>query len=206
MWAGDESIVASIRLRRRILLVEGCRSPELAKPWRHARLVEAFCSRHGLKVESFSYKSPPKSISVLQTCMSPFASPLLGPRSPGLYNSEPGHQSFKHNDSMPALSLDSSFMKGSHSPPWSPPLGPLQLAPPVMALQEKLHGSSQVGVVQLSLHSDANGMILRWILSLPSLTLHALLSVCIKNMHFPCFSAASEAFSSYISCRNLRYL
>ena len=179
MLAGDDSIVAGIGLRRRILLVEGCRSPELVKPWRHARIVEAFCARHGLKLELFRYENSPTPISVLQTSNSPFASPLLGPRSPGLYSSEPGLQSFKHNDGMPPLSLDPSFMKGSHSPPWSPPLGPRQLAPPVMALQEKLQGSPQVGVVHLALHSDVNGMILRWILSHPYLTFHALFSVTI---------------------------
>lgn len=159
--AGDELTVVGIGLRRRILLVEGCRSPELVKPWRHARIVEGFCARHGLKLELFNYKSLPPPISVPQTSNSPFASPLLGPRSPGLHSSEPGLQSFKPNDGMPPLSLGPSFMKGSHSPPWSPPLGPRHLAPPVMALQEKLHGSPQVGVVHLALHSDVTGMILR---------------------------------------------
>lgn len=159
--AEDEVVVAGIGWRRRVLLVEGCRSPELVKPWRHARIVEAFCARHGLKLELFSYENPPPAIAVPQTSNSPFASPLLGPRSPGLYSSEPGLQSLKHFDGMPPLSLDPSLTKGTHSPPWSPPLGPRHLAPPVMALQERLHGSPQVGVVHLALHSDVNGMILR---------------------------------------------
>ncbi|KAG0585410.1 hypothetical protein M758_2G009100 [Ceratodon purpureus] len=159
---GDELVVAGIGWRRRVLLVEGCRSPELLKPWRHARIVESFCARHGLKLELFSYENPPPAISVPQTSNSPFASPLLGPRSPGLYSSEPGLQSFKHFDGMPPLSLDPSLTKGTHSPPWSPPLAPRHLAPPVMALQERLHGSPQVGVIHLALHSDVNGMILSW--------------------------------------------
>ncbi|XP_024394241.1 phospholipase A I isoform X2 [Physcomitrium patens] len=159
---GDESVVAGIGWRRRILLVEGCRSPELVKPWRHARIVEAFCARHGLKLELFSYENPPPPITSLRTSNSPFASPLLGSRSPGLYSSEPGLESFKNHDGIPPLSLDPHLMKGIHSLPSSPPLGSRQLAPPVMALQEKLHGSNQVGVVHLALHSDQNGMILSW--------------------------------------------
>lgn len=171
IMAGEET-VAGIGWRRRVLLVEGCRSPELLKPWRHTRILEAFCGRHGLKIESFHYGKPslPVSSSVNNN-VTPFASPLLGPGMPGsplLYSPDLGLKSFANDGMPPPLSLnDHGLLKGPHSPPWSPPLGPRLLASPVAALQEKLQGSPQVGVVHLALHSDITGMILRWVLFLP---------------------------------------
>lgn len=161
--------MAGIGWRRRILLAEACRSPELLKPWRHTRFLEDFCGRHGLKLELFTF-GPPSSIAAMNT--TPFASPLFGsslPGSPVVYSPEPGHQHFKM-DGMPPLSLEPGSNlghgKGSHSPPSSPPLGPRQLAPRLLSLQEKLQGSPQVGVVHLALHSDVTGMVVRWVVLL----------------------------------------
>ncbi|KAL3676501.1 hypothetical protein R1sor_026449 [Riccia sorocarpa] len=48
------------------------------------------------------------------------------------------------------------------SPPSSPPKGPRELTGPVLALQDKLRTSPQLGIVHLALHSDQIGMIMNW--------------------------------------------
>lgn len=158
----------SLGWRRRVLLAEVRRSPEVSKPFRHTRSLEAYCSRHSIKLETLTSTFP--SVVVTAPCATPYASPSFTgsfPTSPQFFGSpEPGLLFPGRADGVPHLSLDGlhggSHGKLTHSPPSSPPRGPRQLCGSVLALYEKLQSSPQVGVVHLALHSDLAGLIVRY--------------------------------------------
>eukprot|EP01018_Ginkgo_biloba_P003530 Gb_32589 [translate_table: standard] len=154
--------------RRRVLLAEACQSPDLVKTVHHARALETFCGRHGIKLESLNSMSG--AFRPTATVSTPFTSPLFTgsfPTSPLLYSPEVGLQQLNRLDLVPPLSLDGGQSqvfsgKATFSPPRSPPLGPRQLSGPILALQEKLQSSPQVGVVHFALQCDSLGLILSW--------------------------------------------
>ncbi|CAM6093593.1 unnamed protein product [Calypogeia fissa] len=155
--------------RRRVLLAEVRRSPEKQKPFRHTRSLEAYCSRHSIKLlltgafPSVPVAAPPST--------TPYSSPSYSssfPTSPPLlFNSpEPGLLFQGRPDLVPHLSLDGgyggNFKNLASTPPSSPTTGPRQLYGPVSSLYEKLQTSPQVGVVHLAMHSDLTGLIISW--------------------------------------------
>lgn len=156
--------------RRRILLVEASQNPDLVKSIHHARSLETFCARHGIKLEFLTRMSGTSRSAV--PVSTPFTSPLFTgsfPTSPLLYSPEVGLQQLSRLDLVPPLSLDGGQSqvqlasgKASFSPPRSPPLGPRQFSGPLLALQEKLQSSHQVGIVHFALQCDSLGLIFSW--------------------------------------------
>lgn len=155
--------------RRRILLVEACQSPDLVKSINHARSLETFCTRHGIKLEFLTRMSAISRSAVHVS--TPFTSPLFTgsfPTSPLLYSPEVSLQQLSRLDLVPPLSLDGGQSqvqlsgKATNSPPRSPPLGPRQFSGPLLALQEKLQSSHQVGIVHFALQCDSLGLIFSW--------------------------------------------
>ncbi|XP_077219901.1 phospholipase A I-like protein isoform X2 [Tasmannia lanceolata] len=153
----------SLGWRRMILLVESSFSPDSGKSVHHARSLETFCARNGIrlslmnKVPGFSKPTP--------TFPTPFTSPMFTgsfPSSPLIYSPEIGPQRINRIDLVPPLSLD-GFQTGkpSVSPPKSPS-GIRQLSLPVRSLHEKLQNLPQAGVIHLALQNDSIGSILSW--------------------------------------------
>ncbi|XP_068656988.1 phospholipase A I-like [Aristolochia californica] len=153
----------SLGMRRMVLLVESSYSPDSGKPIQHARSVESFCARNGIRL-SLLNKIPglPKPVASFQT---PFTSPLFTgsfPSSPVLYSPDVGSQRINRIDLVPPLSLD-GFQTGkvSVSPPKSP-TEMRQVSIPVRSLHEKLQSLPQVGIIHLALQNDSVGSILSW--------------------------------------------
>ncbi|EFJ31555.1 hypothetical protein SELMODRAFT_408233 [Selaginella moellendorffii] len=142
--------------RRRLLLVEASRSPEMAKPFKHTRTLEGYCARNSIKIEVVS--SSGGTLRSAASSFTPLTSPLFS-STPFPFSPDIASQILGRSE-VPPLSLDGS--KQLHTPPGSPPLGPRQLYGPVATLHEKIRSSPQIGVVHLALHSDQIGLVLSW--------------------------------------------
>lgn len=154
----------SLGWRRNVLLVEASHSPDSSKTVHHARALESFCSRNGIRLSLMQGISGIVKTTPATTFPTPFASPLFTgsfPSSPMLYSPDFGPQRVGRIDMVPPLSLDGQSGKAAASPPKSPP-GPRQLSLPVRSLHEKLQNSPQVGIIHLSLQNDSIGSILSW--------------------------------------------
>ncbi|RYR30661.1 hypothetical protein Ahy_B01g055410 [Arachis hypogaea] len=136
--------------RRNVLLVEASHSPDSGSVINHARVLESFCARNGIRFSLMRVPSP--------TNLSPYASPVF-PSSPRRYS--PDSQRIGRIDLVPALSLDSQLGKPTTSPPVSP-RGLRLLSSPVRQLHDKLQNTPQVGVVHLALQSNSDGLIMSW--------------------------------------------
>ncbi|CAN6458076.1 unnamed protein product [Victoria cruziana] len=154
--------------RRTVLLLESSQDLDSAKATHHARSLETFCSRKGIRLcmmDRMCVSS--KAATAFPT---PFTSPLFTgsfPSSPLTYSPELGHQRANRMDLIPPLSLDGlqsqlGTLKVSISPPDTPSSGPRQLSGLVQSLHEKLQNLPQVGIVHLALENDSVGSILSW--------------------------------------------
>lgn len=153
----------SLGWRRMVVLVESSFSPDSGRSIHHARSLETFCARSGIRLSLMNKLSgfPKPSTSV----STPFTSPLFTgsfPSSPLFGSPEIGPQRINRIDLVPPLSLD-GFQSGKM--PVSPPLSPSgvrQLSVPVRSLHDKLQNLPQVGVIHLALQNDSIGAILSW--------------------------------------------
>lgn len=153
----------SLGWRRNVLLVEASHSPDSRRTVHHARALESFCSRTGIRLSLIQGISGSVNTVPATTFPTPFTSPLFTgsfPSSPLLYSPDFGPQRVGRIDMVPPLSLDGQSGKAASSPPKSPP-GPRQLSLPVQSLHKKLQNSPQVGIIHLSLQNDSIGSILR---------------------------------------------
>ncbi|XP_039139785.1 phospholipase A I [Dioscorea cayenensis subsp. rotundata] len=153
----------SLGWRRMVLLVESLYSPDTGKAIHHARSLETFCARSGIRLSLTSNSSGfSKPVTAVPT---PFTSPLFTgsfPSSPLVYSPEFGPQRINRIDLVPPLSLDGhQFGKASASPP-SSPLASRQPSIPVRSLHEKLQNLPQVGIIHLALQNDLTGAVLSW--------------------------------------------
>ncbi|CAJ1941306.1 unnamed protein product [Sphenostylis stenocarpa] len=149
--------------RRNVLLVEALHNPDSGKVIHHARELESFCARHGIRLSLMQGLSGIVKTVPSTTFPTPFASPLFTgsfPSSPLLYSPDLG-QRIGRIDLVPPLSLDGQLGKTIASPPMSP-RGLRQLSLPIKSLHEKLQNSPQVGVIHLSLQNDSDGLIVSW--------------------------------------------
>ncbi|KAK8470847.1 hypothetical protein PHAVU_003G077100 [Phaseolus vulgaris] len=149
--------------RRNVLLVEASHNPDSGKVIHHARELESFCARNGIRLSFIQGLSGIVKTVPSTTFPTPFASPLFTgsfPSSPLMYSPDLG-QRIGRIDLVPPLSLDGQLGKTVASPPMSP-RGLRQLSFPVKSLHEKLQNSPQVGVIHLSLQNDSNGLIVSW--------------------------------------------
>ncbi|KAJ6791011.1 phospholipase A I [Iris pallida] len=160
--SGYEESGPSLGWRRMVLLVESSYSPDSGKTIHHARSLETFCARSGIKV-SLTNRTPGFS-KPASTYPTPFASPLFTgsfPSSPLLYSPD-GAQRANRIDSVPPLSLDGHQIgKVSLSPPSSPSVS-RQPSIHVRSLHERLQNLPQVGVIHMALQNDSTGSILSW--------------------------------------------
>ncbi|XP_035545506.1 phospholipase A I-like isoform X2 [Juglans regia] len=154
----------SLGWRHNVLLVEASHNPDSGRTVCHARALESFCSRTGIRLSLIQGISGIVKTAPAATFQTPFASPLSTgsfPSSPFLYSPDFGPQRLGRIDVVPHLSLDGESGKAAASPPISPP-GPRKLSLPVRSLHEKLQNSPQVGIIHLSLQNDSFGSILSW--------------------------------------------
>ncbi|XP_038894620.1 phospholipase A I isoform X2 [Benincasa hispida] len=154
----------SLGWRRNVLLIEASHSPDAGKVMHHARELEAFCSKNGIRISLMQGTSGALKTVPSSTFPTPFTSPLFTgsfPSSPLLYSPDIGPQRLGRIDMVPPLSLDGHLGKGAAFTPESPS-GPRELSLPVRALHEKLQNSPQVGIVHLALQNDSSGSILSW--------------------------------------------
>ncbi|KAL4297329.1 hypothetical protein GQ457_12G017790 [Hibiscus cannabinus] len=155
----------SLGWRRNILLVEALHSPDSGRTVHHARALEAFCSRNGIRLSLLHDMSGiPKTLSATRSPTT-FTSPRITesyPSSPLVFSPDVSFQRLGRIDRVPPLSLDGlQSGKTIASPPEvSPRLKQLSL--PVRSLQEKLQNLPQVGIIHLALHNDSAGSILSW--------------------------------------------
>lgn len=147
-----------------MLLVEAHHSPDSGRVIHHARSLETFCSRNGIRFSLTNGVSGTFKGVQGTNFPTPFTSPLFTgsfPSSPLLYSPDFGSHRVGRIDMVPPLSLDGfQSAKTSASPPDSP-LARRQLSLPVRSLHEKLQNSPQVGIVHLALQNDTFGSILR---------------------------------------------
>ncbi|KAK8947196.1 hypothetical protein KSP39_PZI006961 [Platanthera zijinensis] len=146
--------------RRMVLLVESSYNPDSGKVINHARALEAFCIRIGIKL-SLTHRS--SGFSKPTTFTTPFTSPLLTgsfPSSPLVYSPEAGPQRMSRIDLVPPLSLDGHPTGKAISP--TSPLPSRQPSINVLSLNEKLQNLPQVGIIHLALQNDSTGLILSW--------------------------------------------
>jgi len=153
----------SLGWRRNVLLVEAANSPDSGRVTHHARSLEAFCSRSGIRVSTTTgaANSPTNNVSSF-SFTSPLTSPMFTgsfPSSPLLYGPDIG-QRIGQIDLVPPLSLDGRQPGRPETSPKSPK-GPGQFSLPVQSLFHRLQNSPQVGIVHLALQSDTTGAILR---------------------------------------------
>ncbi|XP_027922145.1 phospholipase A I isoform X2 [Vigna unguiculata] len=149
--------------RRNVLLVEAAHNPDSGKAIHHARELESFCARNGIRLSLVEGLSGIVKTLPSTTFPTPFASPLFTgsfPSSPLMYSPDLG-QRIGRIDLVPPLSLDGQLGKTVASPPVSP-RGLRQLSFPIKSLHEKLQNSPQVGVIHLSLQNDSDGSIVSW--------------------------------------------
>ncbi|KAE7995461.1 hypothetical protein FH972_000250 [Carpinus fangiana] len=136
----------SLGWRRNVLLVQASHSPDSGRTMHHARELESFCSRSGIRLSHMQEISGIVKTVPATTFATPFTSPLFTgsfPSSPLLYSPDFGPQRLGRIDMVPPLSLDGQSGKAAASPPMSPP-GPRQLSLPVRSLHGKLQNSPQV--------------------------------------------------------------
>ncbi|XP_031264927.1 phospholipase A I-like [Pistacia vera] len=155
----------SLGWRRNILLVEAMHSPDSGRVGHHARALESFCARNGIKLSLMHGASGMWKTMPGTTFPTPFTSPLITgtfPSSPLLYSPDVGPQRIGRIDMVPPLSLDGLQSGKTFS---SPPLSPKaqrQLSLHVRSLHEKLQNLPQVGIIHLALQNDSVGLILSW--------------------------------------------
>ncbi|RWR85093.1 phospholipase A I isoform X1 [Cinnamomum micranthum f. kanehirae] len=153
----------SLGWRRMILLVESSNSPDSGKTVHHARSLETFCARNGIRLSLMNKISGfPKPSTTVST---PFTSPLFTgsfPSSPLLSSPDIGPHRISRLDLVPPLSLDGLQTGKTHCSPPVSPSGIRQLSVPVRSLHEKLQNLPQVGIVHLALQNDSVGSILSW--------------------------------------------
>lgn len=149
-----------------MLLVEALHSLDLGRVMYHARALEAFSARNGIRLSLILGASGISKPAPATTFPSPFASPLITgsfPPSPLFYSPDCGPQ--RRIDMVPPLSLDGiQSGKSAASPPMSPSAR-RQLSLPVRSLHERLQNTPQVGIIHLALQNDSIGSIL-WLLLL----------------------------------------
>ncbi|WCJ20245.1 Phospholipase A I [Euphorbia peplus] len=155
----------SLGWRRSVLLVEALYSLDLGRVMYHARALEAFCARNGIRLSLILGASGVVKPVPATTFPSPFASPLITgtvPPSPLFFSPDFGSQKVGRIDMVPPLSLDGiQSGKSAASPPMSPSAR-RQLSLPVRSLHERLQNTPQVGIIHLSLQNDSIGSILSW--------------------------------------------
>lgn len=164
--------------RRNVLLVEASHNPDSGRLIHHARALESFCARNGIRLSLMQglagiVKNVPSS-----RFPTPFASPMFTgsfPSSPLVYSPDFG-QRIGRIDLVPPLSLDGQQGRAVASPPISP-RGLRQLSLPVKALHEKLQNSPQVGVIHLALQADSDGLVIRYFLP-------CFMNFCYKQFFF----------------------
>ncbi|KAG6554512.1 hypothetical protein Mapa_003891 [Marchantia paleacea] len=196
--------------RRRVLLAEVRRSPDLLKPFRHTRALEAYCDRYNIKLDHLITVPTSTIASTTTGPTPPYASPSFTgsfPTSPLLFSPDPALLLQAKLENLPPLNLDGghgpSSHKIPHSPPLSPPRGPRELTGPVLALHEKLRSSPQLGIVHLALHSDLSGLIMSWksdIVSVaePGEMAEGFLQTVVANMRIGVTSKARKKRSSHL--------
>ncbi|KAI3972379.1 hypothetical protein MKW92_046154 [Papaver armeniacum] len=135
-----DEISPSLGRRRQVLLVEASHSPDSGRAVHHARSLETFCARTGVRISSVNRMLGFSKPAPATTFATPFASPLF----------------------TGSFSLDGCETGNSPGVPPKPPMGPRELSAPLQLLQEKLQSSPQVGIIHLALQSDAVGSILSW--------------------------------------------
>lgn len=155
----------SLGWRHSVLLVEAYHSPDSGKVNHHARSLETYCARNGIRLtlSSETTSGTYKDISG-KNFPTPFTSPLFTgsfPSSPLLYSPDIGALRNGKIDMVPPLSLDGHQSAKSYASPPDSPLGRRQLSIPVKALHDKLQNLPQVGIIHLSLQNDTSGSILR---------------------------------------------
>lgn len=154
----------SLGWRRGVLLVEASNSPDSGRVIHHARSLETFCARAGIKLSLVNGISGTLRATAGSTFQTPFTSPLFTgsfPSSPLFYSPDFGSQRIGRIDLVPPLSLDGSQSAKTNASPPESPAKRRQLTLPVLSLHEKLRNSPQVGVIHLALQNDIYGSILR---------------------------------------------
>ncbi|XP_016197443.1 phospholipase A I isoform X3 [Arachis ipaensis] len=149
--------------RRNVLLVEALHNPDAGRSVHHARELESFCARSGIRLSLMQGLSHIVRTGLTTTFATPFVSPLFTgsfPSSPLVYSPDVG-QRIGRIDLVPPLSLDGPSGKIASSPPASP-RGLRQLSAPVKSLHERLQNSPQLGVIHLALQNDLDGLIVSW--------------------------------------------
>ncbi|KAH1116229.1 hypothetical protein GLYMA_17G015200v4 [Glycine max] len=149
--------------RRNVLLVEASHNPDSGRVIHHARELESFCARNGIRLSLMQGLSGIVKTVPSTTFPTPFQSPLFTgsfPSSPCMFSPDLG-QRIGRIDLVPPLSLDGQLGKAIASPPMSP-RGLRQLSLPVKSLHEKLQNSPQVGVIHLALQNNSDGLIVSW--------------------------------------------
>ncbi|KAK6917317.1 Patatin-like phospholipase domain [Dillenia turbinata] len=151
----------SLGWRRNVLLVEASHSPDSGRIAHHARSLETFCSRNGIRLSLMS--GPSGTFKTLAATPFPTSvSPLFTgsfPSTPLLYSPDVNQARVGWIDLVPPLSLDGGKLSISTGDSLA---GPRQLSVPVKSLHDKLQNSPQVGIVHLALQNDSSGSILSW--------------------------------------------
>ncbi|XP_042509238.1 phospholipase A I isoform X1 [Macadamia integrifolia] len=155
----------SLGWRRMVLLVEASHSPDSGRIVHHARSLETFCARNGIRLSIVNRIGGFSKAVPATTFPTPFTSPMFTgsfPSSPLPFSPDIGLHRISRIDLVPPLSLD-GFQSGKApgSPPKSP-TGTGQLSLPARSLHEKLQNLPQVGIVHLALQNDPVGSILSW--------------------------------------------
>lgn len=145
------------------MLVEALHNPDSGRAKHHARELESFCARSGIRLSLMQGLSGTSRTVPTTTFPTPFASPLFTgsfPSSPLVYSPDFG-QRIGRIDLVPPLSLDGQLGKTAATPPMSP-RGLKQLSLPARSLHEKLQNSPQLGVIHLALQNDSDGLVVRY--------------------------------------------
>lgn len=148
--------------------MEASHSPDAGRLLHHARALESFCSRNGIRLSLMQGISGFVKTVPATTFPTPFASPMFTgsfPSSPLLYSPDFGPHRLGRIDMVPPLSLDGQSLKLTADASKSP-TAPRQLSLPVQSLHEKLQNSPQVGIIHLALQNDSIGAVLRLTCSL----------------------------------------
>ncbi|GMJ06860.1 hypothetical protein like AT1G61850 [Hibiscus trionum] len=99
----------SLGWRRNILLVKALHSPDSGRTVHHARALEAFCSRNGIRLSLLhDISGIPKTLSATRSPTT-FTSPRITesyPSSPHVFNPDISLQRLGRIDTIPPLSLD----------------------------------------------------------------------------------------------------
>ncbi|KAL9255083.1 Phospholipase A I-like protein [Drosera capensis] len=163
--ADNDGSNPSLGWRRNMLLVESFNGPDTGRLVHHARSLETFCSKNGIRVSTVNGQPALSSSASAATFTSPFTSPMFTgsfPSSPLVHSPDYGQQRVGNIDLVPPLNLDGNQNGKTAAPHPDSPAGPRQLSVPVQTLFDKLQNSPQVGVVHLALQNDTAGAILSW--------------------------------------------